>query len=606
MYAIVCAIGKVVNSRRALIMKGPEQFFVAAESGDITQIGTYLGTLADINCKNIYGESALNIAVGKRYTEIVNLLLKQEKIDLHSQGYLTGTPLTFAIFSEQIEVAKQLLTKENKFINQDHPGAISWAILNNNEELLEQLKSKGANFNLSGLEGYSEPPEWILKPEPDPRASPFHREVRPYVGYTPLCLAIVNNHLDLMKYLLAKGHVDPNVPNSDGKLPLQMAVEKNQKDIVQVLLTHNANPELPEQVEGNQDLPQFLRKRSPQISSEIQRLLNEAKNKNKVSMSGEYSFFKSAPKKVIIPEMLLGPYKDVYETAHLEIKDSMLGELEKNILLDVLKEGSLPVNDTIKFAKKLFVPDSIISSIYVLYCGLHPARWDDESIPTSCQTIKKYLLDNTVKYSLSEKHSAEQADLCFTYLKNTAQQVCSSFMQSHLLLSSEEQAIKNQVLSGFQEAKSNQESPIEITHGFLNEFIGTYKDELENTSGFEEESKLEILEISRISKNSNLLSENTTTQTKDLSRFSQNWKTVYDMIKLTPISHKVRDEKKLYNIVKAILYQQEKECSWKALPAEFNTGSAYYYYKCWQRENKLESIFQFLNVSKSQTSKLQP
>lgn len=261
-------------------MENNTEFFMAVEFGDTEKVKFSLKKGQDINSRNIYNESALNIAVENRQTEVFKILLDEKDINLHNQGYLTGTPLTFAIFNEQHEMINDLLERENKFENKKHPGAIIWAVINDFRELLSTLKSKGADFNLSGLEGYSEPPDWVLKPEPDPKSTPFHREVLLLLRHTPLCLAIHSEDLELLKYLLENLEVDPNKPNCDNKLPLQMATEMNQIETVKILLEYGANPELPiVEFQDNKDLPSFLHKRMYNISPLIQKLLTEAKQK---------------------------------------------------------------------------------------------------------------------------------------------------------------------------------------------------------------------------------------------------------------------------------------------------------------------------------------
>ena len=72
-------------------------------------------------------------------------------------------------------------------------------------------------------------------------------------GNTPLAAAIKHNHPSIVTTLLLYG-ADPNVPASDGtRMPLMMACEIGNKEIVQSLLQRNANIDQHERI-GNTPL----------------------------------------------------------------------------------------------------------------------------------------------------------------------------------------------------------------------------------------------------------------------------------------------------------------------------------------------------------------
>src|SRR6266478_249224 len=59
-------------------------------------------------------------------------------------------------------------------------------------------------------------------------------------GYTPLHLAAVEGHTDVVKYLLA-GKADVNALDKDDETPLHLAAFKGHKDVVELLLTSRAD-----------------------------------------------------------------------------------------------------------------------------------------------------------------------------------------------------------------------------------------------------------------------------------------------------------------------------------------------------------------------------
>jgi len=278
-----------------------QSFFLAVEKGDKNTVEDYINKNPSyyINLKSVYNESALIAAVEKGHIEMVQWLLNQENIDLHIQGYLTGSALTYAVFKDQKKLAQLLLVNENKFLNQQHVGALNWAILNENQEIIYGMVKKGADVNSVGLSGYKEIPEWMLKPEPDPLSTPFHRESLPYLDDTPVCLATRCEKLELLNYFLSQCKATPNIPNNNGDLPLRIAIEKNNKSIVELLLHYGADPEIAlKPKEHNQELPFFLQKPPLKISSDIQELLQKyKKEKNNPDEKIKPSFFQPVPMK---------------------------------------------------------------------------------------------------------------------------------------------------------------------------------------------------------------------------------------------------------------------------------------------------------------------
>ena len=68
--------------------------------------------------------------------------------------------------------------------------------------------------------------------------------------YTALAAAIMHSHPSIVTTLLLYG-ADPNVPTSDDTMPLMMACEIGNKEIVQSLLQHNANVDYQDHSIGN-------------------------------------------------------------------------------------------------------------------------------------------------------------------------------------------------------------------------------------------------------------------------------------------------------------------------------------------------------------------
>jgi ankyrin repeat protein len=99
---------------------------------------------------------------------------------------------------------------------------VAAAFLSNEDaslDILKQFLAVGANVN--SLRVYSQ---------------------NPPMTWTPLDQAVWREHADVVKLLLAQRGVHVNVINGDGQTPLMIAVQKGNKDIVQMLLAAGADP----------------------------------------------------------------------------------------------------------------------------------------------------------------------------------------------------------------------------------------------------------------------------------------------------------------------------------------------------------------------------
>jgi len=66
-------------------------------------------------------------------------------------------------------------------------------------------------------------------------------------GWTLLYNSVVNNHFDMLEYLLKSG-ADPNIPNIYGESPLYQAVDIGNHRVINLLLEQGADPNLQQQV----------------------------------------------------------------------------------------------------------------------------------------------------------------------------------------------------------------------------------------------------------------------------------------------------------------------------------------------------------------------
>lgn len=179
----------------------------------------------DVNKVDRINNSALIVGIVTHNKPFVDLLLekKHREIDFHIQGYFSGTALTYAIFSDQVDLAMRLLSFEGD-IGTNHPTAVNWAIVREHRELIDELIHHGANINQHGFEGCaSDIPEWVSRELlDDDGTSPMSRSA---VFTTPVCCAVLSKKIEILEYLVIVLHADINQATATRENALILAVE---------------------------------------------------------------------------------------------------------------------------------------------------------------------------------------------------------------------------------------------------------------------------------------------------------------------------------------------------------------------------------------------
>jgi ankyrin repeat protein/transposase len=591
-------------------MKELEQaLFAAAERGDIAAIELLLAQGVPVNTKNHYNETALIIAARTKNPILEKKLLERHDIELHTQGYLTGTALTFVIFSDQTDLEMVLLDKESHFRNEEHPGTVNWAVLNENKVILKLLIQKGANIDSPGLVGLDVSPDWVWKPEPDSEITPFHREYFPQLKYTPLCLSIYSANHNMIEFLLKECQADPNQPNDNGALPLQIAAERNDGTAVKLLLKYGAKPVLRENYDENPEIPSHLRGRKLEINQNIKTIIEAAKREKASQKAVTTINMHKSTTSSVIPEALLEPYKDAFNIAYIEFSEAMISETDRKILSKILQEDGISTTQLIIIAREyMFLPRSVATSLCTLYCGLHPIKWGE--IPKEFEHIKEKLINHTVTLCSSSQRITGSVlpapPLVLkkigsydteTELKKLAQEFCNGLFNGNIQLNQEEIILKQNLLSRLSQqtppASPMETSPPSSPRGLLETYIETYGQEFvaqnEPKNVTEEKTSTSNTQPSTSSSFALELPKDSSTL---LSPSSKEWREIYELIKLPETYKRQRNPNQMFNIVKAILHKIETGCTWKTAQADVDSGSVYYYFTCWERDGTLKKIFE--------------
>ena len=171
---------------------------------------------ADFNSIDPSGWCPIQRAIASSNGEIAKLLIHKCKgIDLNVSNCYKHTPLTFAIWKENLKIVEILVKSGANVDHQDDNGwtPLTMAILKGNLEITTLLSRNGANLNFL-----------------DTR------------NYTPMTNAIALEKLEVIKHLIDCG-ADVNYNNLAGWTPLRRATYKDNLEIIQLLIDRGADIE---------------------------------------------------------------------------------------------------------------------------------------------------------------------------------------------------------------------------------------------------------------------------------------------------------------------------------------------------------------------------
>lgn len=185
------------------------ELYVAVKRGDIDQVERHIYWKTNINELNVDGQSPLHVSASNGRMIIARLLLKNGA-DVNSKNIDGKTAVDLALRNGRTEMADMLI---NKFAAEfDATKSLFDITLQNiqDRDVIRFLSRKGAQFN-------------------------HHNEA----GLTPLIIAIKNNQRLLAKHLIAN-NADVNTADKQNRLPLDIAIDMNNKDIIALLHAHGA------------------------------------------------------------------------------------------------------------------------------------------------------------------------------------------------------------------------------------------------------------------------------------------------------------------------------------------------------------------------------
>ncbi|KAK1763331.1 ankyrin repeat-containing domain protein [Phialemonium atrogriseum] len=164
----------------------------------------------DVNASDDYSQTPLHEAVWSGNIETVRLLI-QAGVSLDAKDDDGRTPISWAAAKGHTEIVNLLLGKTPDAVNildNTSEGPLHWAAKNGEVDVVKLLIEKGANFDQTDLA--------------------YHQ--------TPISWAAENGHTDVVKELVNAG-ANINIPDTENRLPLNIASTYDHVDVVHFLLS---------------------------------------------------------------------------------------------------------------------------------------------------------------------------------------------------------------------------------------------------------------------------------------------------------------------------------------------------------------------------------
>ena len=203
---------------------------MAAANGWMDIIIDLITNKCDTNCKDSHGRTPLHYAVINNHLEVVRYFIDEQHCDPMTRDNNDNTPLHYTCRNRHIDIMKYLLStgKVNPLARNKY-GIHPILIIN--------YRKKLPMLHLAAKQGWIDIAiDLITKYKCDINSKDSN-------GHTPLYYAVINNHLEVVRYFINEQHCDPMTEDNDGNTPLHSACHHSHIDIVQYLLsTGKVNP----------------------------------------------------------------------------------------------------------------------------------------------------------------------------------------------------------------------------------------------------------------------------------------------------------------------------------------------------------------------------
>ncbi|XP_065573811.1 putative ankyrin repeat protein RF_0381 [Artemia franciscana] len=219
---------------------------LAVISGDLEVIKMVLDKGADVNARDIYGESPLHLAASSRCSQTVVECLLKYGADVHIRNSELASPLHLAALQEHPKSVENFVKSgvDVNIIIENGQSLLHFAALFGHPKTVKYLLKSGADFNIRETNGES--PLHLAASYGGPKTTEcllkFGADVniRRTDGASPLHLAASYGRPKTIECLL-KFVADVNIRKTDGESPLHLAASYGRPKTIECLLKFGAD-----------------------------------------------------------------------------------------------------------------------------------------------------------------------------------------------------------------------------------------------------------------------------------------------------------------------------------------------------------------------------
>ena len=212
---VMFLVGECQSDPMSRDANGNTPLHIAASMG-YKEIVVYLagGKDCDVNCITASGGTALHDACTKGHIDIVKFLVDDQHCNVLCANSTGATPLHLAVAHGHTDIVRFLCTKKDysKFCSTSYWTPLHLACNIKLETLAMTMVQILSNHVCSDL-------------------------LRDFKGVSPLHLACYNGHITIVKFLISAAEYDPLQPDERDRIALHYAVESQEADVIDYLLS---------------------------------------------------------------------------------------------------------------------------------------------------------------------------------------------------------------------------------------------------------------------------------------------------------------------------------------------------------------------------------
>ena len=235
--------------------KGRTPLMIAASNGSVVLVQRLLKFKASVGAKDDHGQTVMHHACDQGHMSVVEVLIKNKRIDLKAQNKFSRTPMTAAIRAGHQHVVKLLLPEiTNEALKPEFVLTAAYG----QDQILKQILKFATELDFQAQEEYVNAKAYDSGTALHTAASFNYPRIVQFLllrgakidqvdtaGMTPLAAAVAmeNPSLQSLEVLLNAG-ASTEVENRRGRLPLTQAIFDKKEAVVRLLLEKGAKPQL--------------------------------------------------------------------------------------------------------------------------------------------------------------------------------------------------------------------------------------------------------------------------------------------------------------------------------------------------------------------------